>query len=101
MKTLNSGTMKHLAEKLGFTQVDYDTKFSIFTGWKLPMAILMEYEKLNAVAKRRGSDSFSKGFFARKLAETANEIQLDSDREILRDVVRLLHDEGIYLYVSN
>ena len=59
---------------------------SKLTGWKVAMAILMELEKKGY----EDPEVLSKRYFARKIAETANEIQSKDDKMKLRNVVRLL-----------
>ena len=58
------------------------------TGWRVAMAILMELEK-------KGCEDpvvLSKRYFARKIAETASEIQSKDEKKKLHNVVRLLDD---------
>ena len=87
LEGLHYSTFKQLEDKLG-TNHD-DKMMTKLTGWKLPMAILMEYEKMS-----NGPDPLSKRVFARKLGETANKITSEEDQKRLYDVIRLLDDEG-------
>ena len=90
MAKLHPSTIEQLALKLGIT---LDPKLmSKLTGWKVAMAILMELEKKGY----EDPEVLSKRYFARKIAETANEIQSKDDKMKLRNVVRLLADGSEY-----
>ena len=90
MDKLHPSTIEQLALKLGIT---LDPKLmSKLTGWKVAMAILMELEKKGY----EDPEVLSKRYFARKIAETANEIQSKDDKMKLRNVVRLLADGSEY-----
>ena len=58
------------------------------SGWAVPFAILVELKKKGC----KEPEVLSKRYFARKLAETANEIKSNDDKKKLRNVVRLLDD---------
>lgn len=83
---LHSNTFKELKDKLG---IKHDEMMTKLTGWKLLMAILLECEKMSD-----GPEPMSKRAFARKLAETVNDITSEKDKERLWDAVKLLDDEG-------
>ena len=70
---------------------------SKLTGWKVAMAILMELEKKGY----EDPEVLSKRYFARKIAETANEILSKDDKKKLRNVVRLLDDGSEYRYTAH
>ena len=90
MAKLHPSTIEQLALKLGIT---LDPKLmSKLTGWKVAMAILMELEKKGY----EDPEVLSKRYFARKIAETANEIQSKDDKKKLHNVVRLLDDGSEY-----
>ena len=91
MDKLEPSTIEQLAFKFG---IALDPKLmSKLTGWKVAMAILMELEKKGY----EDSEVLSKRYFARKIAETANEIQSKDDKKKLRNVVRLLDDGSEYI----
>ena len=86
MDKLHPSTFEQLTLKLG---IALDPKLmSKLTGWKVAMAILMELEKKGC----EDPEKICKGHFARKVAETANEIRSKEDKEKLHNVVRLLDD---------
>lgn len=90
MDKLEPSTIEQLALKLGIT---LDPKLmSKLTGWKVAMAILMELEKKGY----EDPEVLSKRYFARKIAETAIEIQSKDDKKKLHNVVRLLDDGSEY-----
>ena len=94
MDKLHPITIEQLAFKLG---IALDPKLmSKLTGWKVAMAILMELEKKGY----EDPEVLSKRYFARKIAETANEIQSKDDEKKLRNVVRLLDDGSEYRYTA-
>lgn len=86
LEGLHPDNFKHLEHKLG---IKHDKMMTKLTGWKLSMAILLECEKMSD-----GPEPMSKRAFARKLAETVNDITSEKDKERLWDAVRLLDDEG-------
>ena len=86
MDKLEPSTIEQLTLKLG---IALDPKLtSKLTGWKVAMTILMELEKKGC----EDPEVLSKRYFARKIAETANEIKSKDDKKKLRNVVRLLDD---------
>ena len=88
MDKLDPSTIEQLTLKLG---IALDPKLMPkLTGWKFAMAILMELEKKGY----EDPEVLSKSYFARKLAETANEIQSKEDKENLHNVIHLLDDES-------
>ena len=90
MDKLHPITIEQVAFKLG---IALDPKLmSKLTGWKVAMAILMELEKKGY----EDPEVLSKRYFARKIAETANEIQSKDDKKKLHNVVRLLDDGSEY-----
>ena len=94
MDKLDPSTIEQLTSKLGIT---LDPRLmSKLTGWKVAMAILMELEKKGC----EEPEILSKRYFARKIAETANEIQSKDDKKKLRNVVRLLDDGSEYRYCT-
>ena len=84
LEGLNHSTVDVLARKL---DISLDENAARFSGWRLPMAILVECEK-------KYPEAYSKRHFARQLAETANEIHLEKDKELLRNAVHLLDNES-------
>ena len=94
MDKLHPITIEQLAFKLG---IALDSKLmSKLTGWKVAMAILMELEKKGY----EDPEVLSKRYFARKIAETANETQSKDDKKQLRNVARLLDDGSEYRYTA-
>ena len=86
MDKLEPSTIEQLTSKLG---IALDPQLmSKPTGWAVPLAILVELEKKRC----KEPEALSKRYFARKLAETANEIQSKEDKENLHNAVRLLDD---------
>ena len=91
MDKLDPSTIEQLTSKLGIT---LDPRLmSKLSGWKVAMAILMELEKKGC----EEPEILSKRYFARKIAETANEIQSKEDKEKLHKFVRLLDDGSEYI----
>ena len=91
MDKLDPSTIEQLTSKLGIT---LDPRLmSKLTGWKVAIAILMELEKKGC----EEPEILSKRYFARKIAETANEIQSKEDKEKLHKFVRLLDDGSEYI----
>ena len=84
MDKLEPSTIEQLTLKLGIDQ----KLMSKLTGWKVAMAILMELEKKGY----EDPEVLSKRYFARRIAETENEIQSEDDKKKLCNVVHLLHD---------
>ena len=94
MDKLHPSTIEQLTSKLG---IALDPKLmSKPSGWAVPLAILVELEKKGC----EEPEVLSKRHFARKLAETANEIQSKEDKNKLRNVVRLLDDGSEYIYCT-
>ena len=88
MDKLEPSTIEQLTSKLG---IALDQKLmSKPSGWAVPLAILVELEKKQC----EEPEALSKRSFARKIAETANEIHSKKDKKKLRNVVRLLDDES-------
>ena len=86
MDKLDPSTFEQLTLKLG---IALDPKLmSKLTGWKVAMAILMELEKKGC----EDPEEICKRHFARRIAETENEIQSKDDKKKLHSVVRLLDD---------
>ena len=86
MDKLEPSTIEQLTSKLG---IALDPKFlSKPSGWAVPLAILMELEKKGC----EEPEVLSKRYFARKIAETANEIKSKEEEKKLCNVVRLLDD---------
>ena len=86
LDNLDYSTIKQLTLKLGIA-LD-PILMSKPSGWAVPLAILVELEKRGC----KEPEALSKRSFARKIAETANEIHLKKDKTKLRNVVRLLDD---------
>ena len=92
MDKLHPNTIEQLALKFG---IALDPKLMSKprpSGWAVPLAILVELEKKGC----EEPEALSKRYFARKIAETANEIQSKEDNKKLRNVVRLLDDGSEY-----
>ena len=85
MAKLHPSTIEQLTLKLG---IALDPKLMSKPGWAVPLAILVELEKKGC----EDPDVLSKRYFARKIAETTDEIQSKEDKKELRNVVRLLDD---------
>ena len=85
MDKLEPSTIEQLTLKLGIT---LDPQLMPKPDWAVPLAILVELKKKGC----EEPEVLSKRYFARKLAETANEIQSKADKENLHNVVRLLDD---------
>ena len=86
MDKLHPSTIEQLILKL---RIAIDPKLvSKPSGWAVPLAILVELEKKGC----KDPEVLSKRYFARKLAETANEIKSNNDKKSLRNVVHLLDD---------
>ena len=94
LDNLDYSTIKQLTLKLGIV---IDPKLiSKSSGWAVPLAILVELEKKGC----EEPEVLSKRYFARKIAETTNEIHLKKDKMKLRNVVRLLDDGSEYRYTA-
>ena len=85
MDKLEPSTIEQLTLKLGIT---LDPQLISKPDWAVPLAILVELKKKGC----KEPEALSKRYFARKLAETANEIQSKDDKKKLHNVVRLLDD---------
>ncbi|XP_019862328.1 PREDICTED: uncharacterized protein LOC109590928 [Amphimedon queenslandica] len=83
LQGLNHSTINVLARKL---DISLDENTARLSSWRLPMAILVECEK-------KYPEAISKRHFARQLAEAANEIHLEKDKELLYNAVNLLDNE--------
>lgn len=99
MEHLRSDTYKCFAEKLGFSQDDYIENFAYLNDWKLPMIILIEWERQETKRLQEGRngvcDFFSKRILARKLMDVASEVtDAQKDCETLHEIARFLDNEG-------
>ena len=89
MDTLCPNTIERLTLKL---RIAIDPKLVSKPDWAVPLAILVELKKKGC----KEPEVLSKSYFARKLAETANEIKSKDDKKKLFNVVHLLDDESEY-----
>ena len=92
MDKLDTSTIEQLTLKLGIA-LDPKLMSKLTDGWKVAMAILMKLEKKGC----KEPEVLSKRYFARRIAETANEIQSKEDKEKLHNVAYLLDDGSEYI----